>query len=195
MTDNEVRVASTCKLIRRSIVNYAAFDCYFQSTKDPTDVWSAFTETAWMLAAEMEAITNFIANLALVEAQSENLVSFYMVVFHRFAENKIKSFKFDTMVIEAPQSIEEINDSSQTAEDAGKFSYVGKICLRRTLLQLQERFPKVTREAMACVLLNPRTKSSAKKIAAVGNILRKYEKALYTGGVGFLRDEHRKVFS
>ncbi|POM63905.1 Hypothetical protein PHPALM_20638 [Phytophthora palmivora] len=48
---------------------------------------------------------------------------------------------------------------------------------------------------MICILLDPRTKSSAKKIAAVGNIPRKEEKAIYKGGLGYLRDEHRKVFS
>ncbi|KAI9997735.1 hypothetical protein PInf_001666 [Phytophthora infestans] len=42
------------------------------------------------------------ANVALVEVQSENLVSSYMVVFRRLAENKLKSFKFEAMAIEAP---------------------------------------------------------------------------------------------
>jgi len=38
LTDMDVRVAYTCKLIRRSVVNYAAFDAYFQSTKDSDSV-------------------------------------------------------------------------------------------------------------------------------------------------------------
>ncbi|KAG3190064.1 hypothetical protein PC128_g11486 [Phytophthora cactorum] len=46
---------------------------------------------------------------------------------------------------------------------------------------------------MACVLLDPRAKSSAKKIAAIGDIPRKEEKAMYKNGIDFLRDEHRKV--
>ncbi|ETO76582.1 hypothetical protein F444_08061 [Phytophthora nicotianae P1976] len=82
MTDQDVRVAYTCKLIR--------------------SVWTALTAQDWMLAVEMEAVTHFIANLALVETQSENLVSSYMVVFRRLAENKLKAFKFERMAIEAP---------------------------------------------------------------------------------------------
>ncbi|POM76625.1 Hypothetical protein PHPALM_6110 [Phytophthora palmivora] len=61
--------------------------------------------------------------------------------------------------------------------------------------RLQARFTKVTKESMICILLDPRTKSSAKKIAAVGNITHKEEKAIYKGGLDYLRDEHRKMFS
>ncbi|KAG1697093.1 hypothetical protein DVH05_017479 [Phytophthora capsici] len=196
MTDKDVRVAYTCKLIRRSVVNHAAFEAYFQSTKESTSVWSALSEDDWVLATEMEAVTHFIANLALVEVQSENLVSSYMVVFRRLAEKKLKSFKFDTMVIEAPRA-KDGNEAShrRVVRKLDQFTEDGKTCLRRTLLQLQSRFPKVTKEAMVCILLDPRTKSSAKKIAAVGNVSRKEEKATYKNGLEFLRDEHRKVFA
>ncbi|KAG1695049.1 hypothetical protein DVH05_020977 [Phytophthora capsici] len=196
MIDKDVRVAYTCKLIRRSVVHYAAFEAYFQSTKESRSAWSALSADDWMLATEMESVTHFIANLALVEAQSENLVSSYMVVFRRLAEKKLKSFKFDAMVIEAPRA-KDGNETShrRVVRRLDQFSEAGKTCLRRTLLQLQARFPKVTKEAMACILLDPRTKSSAKKIAAVGDIPRKEEKAIYKNDLEFLRNEHRKVFS
>ncbi|KUF95930.1 Cysteine synthase [Phytophthora nicotianae] len=195
LTDSDVRVAYTCKLIRRSIVNYAAFEAYFQSNKDSASVWSAITPLDWILAAEMEAATLYIANLALVESQSESLVSSYMVVFRRLAEKRLKSFKFQMMVIEAPKAKDENETTHRRVERTlDQFSEQGKICLRRTLLQLQARFPKVTKESMACVLLDPRTKHAAKKIAAVGNVSRKEEKAIYTSGLDYLRQEHRNVF-
>ncbi|ETO59338.1 hypothetical protein F444_22296 [Phytophthora nicotianae P1976] len=196
MVDKDVRVAYTCKLIRRSMVNYAAFEAYFQSTKDSSSVWSNLSPDDWTLATEMVAVTHFIANLALIETQSENLVSSYMVVFRRLAEKKLKSFKFDAMVVEAPRA-KDANEAShcRAVKTLDQFSEAGKTSLRRTLLQLQARFPKVTKEAMACILLDPRTKSSAKKIAAVGNIPRKEEKSIYKNGLGYLRAEHRKVFA
>ncbi|EEY57368.1 uncharacterized protein PITG_11219 [Phytophthora infestans T30-4] len=173
MTEQDVRVAYTCKLIRRSVVNYGAFDAYFQSTKDSTSSWSALTAKDWTLAVEMEAATNFIANLTLVEVQSENLVSSYMVMFRRLAENKLKSFKFEAMAIEAPGAKDASEASHRrVTRTRDQFSDAGKTCLRRTLMQLQARFPKVTTESMTCVLLDPRTKSSAKKIAAVGAPIR-----------------------
>ncbi|ETL77643.1 hypothetical protein L917_21416 [Phytophthora nicotianae] len=180
MVDKDVRVAYTCKLIRRSMVNYAAFEAYFQSTKDSSSVWSNLSPDDWTLATEMVAVTHFIANLALIESQSENLVPSYMVVFRRLAEKKLKSFKFDAMVVEAPRA-KDANEAShcRAVKTLDQFSEAGKASLRRALLQLQARFPKVTKEAMACILLDPRTKSSAKKIAAVGNIPRKEEKAIY----------------
>ncbi|ETK87768.1 hypothetical protein L915_07843 [Phytophthora nicotianae] len=48
---------------------------------------------------------------------------------------------------------------------------------------------------MTCVLLDPRTKSSAKIIAAVGDVPRKEEKAIYKNGIDLLREEHRQVFA
>ncbi|OWZ02320.1 hypothetical protein PHMEG_00026136 [Phytophthora megakarya] len=104
MADKDVRVAYTYKLIRRSVVNYAAFEAYFQSTKEPSSALTALSPDDWTIATKMEAGTHFIANLALVEAQSENLVSSYMVVFRRLAEKKLKSFQFETMVVEAPRA-------------------------------------------------------------------------------------------
>ncbi|KAI9996870.1 hypothetical protein PInf_000133 [Phytophthora infestans] len=142
------------------------------STKDSTSSWSALTAKDWTLAVEMEAATNFIANLTLVEVQSENLVSSYMVMFRRLAENKLKSFKFEAMAIEAPGAKDASEASHRrVTRTRDQFSDAGKTCLRRTLMQLQARFPKVTTESMTCVLLDPRTKSSAKKIAAVDELL------------------------
>ncbi|KAG1686027.1 hypothetical protein DVH05_007207 [Phytophthora capsici] len=100
------------------------------------------------------------------------------------------------MAIEAPGA-KDANEAShrRVPRTRDQLSDAGKTCLRRTLLQLQARFPKVTTESMACVLLDPRTKPSAKKVVAVGNIPRKEEKAIYKNGVDFLRVEHRKVFA
>ncbi|KAG2783688.1 hypothetical protein PC129_g16379 [Phytophthora cactorum] len=144
----------------------------------------------------MEAVTSCVAKLALSEAQSENLVSSYMVVFRRPAENKLKAFKFEAMAIEPPRA-KDANEASRrrVTRTLDQFSDPGKTCLKRTLLQLQARFPKVTKEAKTCILLDPRTKSSAKRIAAVGNVPRKEEKDIYKSGLGFLRDEHRNVFA
>ncbi|RAW40398.1 hypothetical protein PC110_g3410 [Phytophthora cactorum] len=103
MTGKDVRVAYTCKLIHRAVVNYAACEAYFQPMKNSTSAWTVLTAKDWMLAVEMEAVTFFIASLALVEAQSENLVSSCMVVFRRLAEKKPKSFKFKVMATEAPR--------------------------------------------------------------------------------------------
>ncbi|KAG6942803.1 hypothetical protein JG688_00017916 [Phytophthora aleatoria] len=129
LADNNVRVAYTCRLIRRSIVNYAAFDRY-----------SSRQRTRLLYDQHSRRRTGCLQQ-TFVEVQRENLVSSYMVVFRRIAE------------------------------------------------KLQSRFPKVTRESTVCILLDPRTKSRAKNIAAVGDVPHKAERALYKGGVDLLRDE------
>ncbi|KAG6967094.1 hypothetical protein JG687_00004463 [Phytophthora cactorum] len=138
------------------------------ASKDSSSVRSSLTANNWMLAAEMEATTLNIANLALVDAQNQNLVSSDMVVFRRPAE---KNLKFQQMAIEA-QSSKEGNETThrRVQRMRDQFSDPGNTCLKRTLLQLQARFPKVTRESMAYLLLDPRMKHAAKTIATVGNV-------------------------
>ncbi|RAW30034.1 hypothetical protein PC110_g13594 [Phytophthora cactorum] len=142
----------------------------------------------------METATNCIAHLALVEIQSDNTLSSYVVVFRRLAENNLKAFKFEAMATEAPGA-KDANEARhhRVLRTRSQFSDAGRTCLKLTLLQLQGRFPKVSTEVMACILLDPRTKSRAKRIAVIGDIPCKEEKAMYKNGIGFVRDEHRKV--
>ncbi|KAF1786810.1 hypothetical protein GQ600_7780 [Phytophthora cactorum] len=137
-----------------------------------TSAWAALT--AKDVTVEIEATTNFIANLSLVEMQSDNLVSSYMVVSRRLADNKLKAFKFEAMAIEAPG-----------AKDGMEQSSPGFAC---AIFQGNHRVDGVR-------LLDPRIKSSAKKIAVRRDIPRKEEKAMYKNGIDFLRDKHRKVFA
>ncbi|KAF1778083.1 hypothetical protein GQ600_12387 [Phytophthora cactorum] len=117
-----------------------------------------------MLAVEMEATTNFISNLALVEMQSKTLVSSYMVVFRRLADNKRNAFKFEAMAIGAPGA-KDANEASprRVVRTRDQFSDAGEIFLRKTLLQLQARFSKVTTESMACVLVDPEPSLAPKR--------------------------------
>ncbi|ETO67735.1 hypothetical protein F444_15371 [Phytophthora nicotianae P1976] len=94
----------------------------------------------------MEAVTHLIAIVALIEAQSENLVLSYMVVSRFLAQKKLKAFKFDAMVIEAPRAKDENEESH-----------------RRVVGTLDHVLDAVKRQ----------------EIAAVGNVPRKEEKAIY----------------
>ncbi|KAG6970577.1 hypothetical protein JG688_00004797 [Phytophthora aleatoria] len=105
-----------------------------------------------------------------------------MVVFRRLAETKLKSFKFQIMTIEAPRT----KDETETSH-------------RRSWKELPTTDASATTRTLSkgnkgIHDLHPRTKHAAEKIAAVGNVGRKEEKAYYTGGIDYLRDKHRKVF-
>jgi hypothetical protein len=67
--DIDVRVASTCRLMRRSFMNCTAMEFYFME-ESKANVFTALTSNDWTLAREMEAITRHLAQLALSEVQS-----------------------------------------------------------------------------------------------------------------------------
>ncbi|ETL85877.1 hypothetical protein L917_14641 [Phytophthora nicotianae] len=95
----------------------------------------------------MEAVTHLIAIVALIEAQSENLVLSYMVVSRFLAQKKLKAFKFDAMVIEAPRAKDENEESHRRV--VGTLDHVldaGKTCLKRTLLHYKHGSPKSRRK-------------------------------------------------
>lgn len=71
--DVDVRVASACKLMRRSLVKYTAFSMYFQQ-KPQLNVFRAVTTWEWQLIREMEAVTFFLSELAMAKVQKETLV-------------------------------------------------------------------------------------------------------------------------
>ncbi|KAL3659236.1 hypothetical protein V7S43_015814 [Phytophthora oleae] len=59
MVDIDVRIASTVKLFRRSIVNYPAFNAYFQRadlTKSEKAVFTSITMAEWELVVQLEAV-------------------------------------------------------------------------------------------------------------------------------------------
>ncbi|KAG6965146.1 hypothetical protein JG687_00005578 [Phytophthora cactorum] len=131
-----------------------------------------------MLTTEMEPGTLYISN-------SEHIVSSSMVVFRRLAETKLKSFQFQIMTIEAPRTKDETDTSHRRVQRTlGQFSDPDASATTRTFSKGNKGIHD----------LHPRTKHAAEKIAAVGNVGRKEEKAYYTGGIDYLRDEHRKVF-
>jgi len=90
MTDVDVRVGSTCKVMKRSIVNYPALNAFFQNVDRP-NVFSVISSSEWALIVEIEAATDYIARLALVEVQKESMVASYLPVFRRSALNVINS--------------------------------------------------------------------------------------------------------
>ncbi|KAG6965483.1 hypothetical protein JG687_00005419, partial [Phytophthora cactorum] len=144
MADQDVRVAYNGKLVRRSVVNYAA-----------------------------------LMHISVYQRlYYDNTLSSYVVVFRRLAENNLKAFKFEAMATEAPGA-KDANEARhhRVLRTRSQFSDAGRTCLKLTLLQLQGRFPKVSTEVMACILLDPRTKSRAKRIEVIGDIPCKEEKA------------------
>ncbi|ETL32616.1 hypothetical protein L916_14826 [Phytophthora nicotianae] len=127
----------------------------------------------------MEAVTHLIAIVALIEAQSENLVLSYMVVSRCLAQKKLKAFKFDAMVIEAPRAKDENEESHRRV--VGTLDHVldaGKTCLKRTLLHYKHGSPK-SRRKLWRAYYSTLPPSQAPRNCCCWQCPRKEEKAIY----------------
>lgn len=163
MVDVDVRVASSCRLLRRSILNFAAFRAYFSGSE--SNAFDCITTDEWKLAAEMEAITNFISELALVETQKAGLVASYVAVFRKMAEDGLNGSTFKVCRLGEPPN-ERTTDDTQPRQivPRSEISSLGMACVARTLAQLQERFPPLSAELVMLLLLDPRTKNCVRSI-------------------------------
>ncbi|KAE9246389.1 hypothetical protein PF004_g4832 [Phytophthora fragariae] len=85
------------RLIERSIVNYPTFQAFFQNAdvvKDEKHVFNRISNAEWELVVPMEAIMQIVAELALVESQSDTMMSSTMYVLLRVASERMNSYKF-----------------------------------------------------------------------------------------------------
>jgi hypothetical protein len=189
-------VASTCRLMRRSIMNYTAMKLYFLD-EAPGNVFSALSETDWTLVREMEAVTHYLSQLALSEVQAQTLLSSYMVVYRTLAETQLKSRSFMCLTLRPPTSSNR-SDTDQPREAilVENFTKPGQVCLARCLAQVRERFPPVTVHEAVALLLDPRTKDCAGDIIdGMGSATMHREKLLNQARELIINEEmrHRRL--
>jgi hypothetical protein len=164
LLDIDVRVGSACQLMRRSIVNYTAMKLFFLEERR-ANPFKDLKEADWSLIREMEGATLFLAQLALVQTQSESLVASYMLVFRAVAEANLKSRSFDCLSLGVP-AVDFTDKKSLQREPMvlGNFSAPGRVCVARCLAQVRNRFPALSTGEVIALLLDPRTKNCALEI-------------------------------
>lgn len=162
IVDVDMHVASSCLLMKRSIVNYAAFKTYFRKHTEGRDVFAAISVQEWGLVVELEAITEYLAKLALLEVQHEAVVSSYLLVFRKMSLARLQSASFDCYMLDAERD-PDTNEASmpRTRTPIEQFSQGGLTCIRRLQVQILSRFPALSRDVAMPLLLDPRTKNSA----------------------------------
>jgi hypothetical protein len=122
-------------------------------------------EEDWVLAREMEGATEYIAELALVQMQSEALVASCMLVFRAVAEADLKSRSFKCLKLGALKLA--AGDSAIHSRELvlkERFSRPGHTCVTRCLAQIRCRFPPLSVGEVISLLLDPRTKNCAAEI-------------------------------
>ncbi|KAI9980947.1 hypothetical protein PInf_010297 [Phytophthora infestans] len=138
--DCDTRVAFTVKLLERSIVNYSAFQYYFQCREkgDDPSVFECLEHTDWRLMAEMESIVGSIANLARIEVQRSDLVASELIVLLKFAADRLYSNSFSKFHLNAPRDPMTTVDTFRRISISGEaFSGLARVCLARMKGQLK----------------------------------------------------------
>lgn len=167
MCDIDVRVGSTYKVMKRSIVNYPAFRAYFQ-TLDKPNVFSDISLGEWGLIVELEAVTDYLSRLALVEVQREAMVSSYLPVFRRAVMDKLSASSLSCYDLDGARDAR-TNERTlkRTKRSVDNFSDAGKRCISRLKAQMQERFPIAEAATLMPLFCDPRTKDAVGSIARV----------------------------
>jgi len=171
LIDVDVRVASTIKLFRRSIINYAAFRAFFQSvgaTKDTNDIFNCISRAEWELVTQMEALLERVADLALVESQASTILPSTLYVLLRVASTKMNSYKFSTYCLDGPRD-PTTNEKNFPRVQLTKIDLAELThrCIARTLHQTAERLPKPSYQMGMALLVDPRTKAAAKNLLTI----------------------------
>uniref|UniRef100_H3GMY1 Uncharacterized protein n=1 Tax=Phytophthora ramorum TaxID=164328 RepID=H3GMY1_PHYRM len=198
LIDIDVRVASTIKLFRRSIINYPAFQAFFQNAnvaKDQKNVFTCITCAEWELVAQMEAVMQRIAELALVESQSATMLSSTMYVLLRVASARMNSFKFSSYCLNGARDTDtnEMNfpRAPVTLPD---LSQLTQRCIKRTLHQIAERLPLPSVPMGMALLLDPRTKTAAKNYLRIPDTSETATEYILEETKALLRIEHRVFY-
>ncbi|ETP31446.1 hypothetical protein F442_19684 [Phytophthora nicotianae P10297] len=136
MVDCDTRVASTVTLFQKGILNYPAFKAYFQRCEayDNPTVFARLSKEVWQTMAQCEAVTHMLADLARIEVQREDQISFKLLNY--------------------------CQDVAQAVIDATSLCASAAICLGRIKAQVQKCLTNVSAESIVVLLLDPWTKDS-----------------------------------
>ncbi|KAG3161483.1 hypothetical protein PI126_g6432 [Phytophthora idaei] len=185
IVDCDTRVAYSATLFQRTIINYSTVKAYFQHCEsyDDAGVFSKLTFADWRLLAEMEAITQSLADLALIDVQRSNQVSSELIVLMKFTLDRLATSMFHVCELETTRS-PKTNEHSFPRHDAhiDTFFAVAKICVNRIKGQIPHtKFTVddlVQPAALGVTTASDNASDDAAAAAAIDNVIRESKRAL-----------------
>ncbi|KAG3111459.1 hypothetical protein PI125_g9092 [Phytophthora idaei] len=196
--DIDVRVESVVKLFQRSIVNYTAYQWYFRTVPDAKkdmEVFICISTAEWELVVEMEAIVQRVAELALVESQAANTLSPTLYILLRVASTRINSYKFSAYQLNSPRDKATTDKTFPRVELLYcDISDLGHRCIARTEHQIAFTLPKPSVQMGMALLLDPRTKRSAKNYLKVPDTPDSHTAKIMDDTMSLLYMEHRELY-
>ncbi|KAG1704526.1 hypothetical protein DVH05_005456 [Phytophthora capsici] len=198
--DVEVRVASTITVFQRTIVNFKAFEKYFErcDSDDDPSIFNALSADDWKLMVELEAVMNNISRLALVEIQREHLLASENIVLMKLAIDKLNASSFACMDIDAPRTPKtNAANFPRVARKTEAFLQETTTGIARTIGQMKKRFPKLTTEIVMPLLKNSleaREYEDEKEKEKEEREIEESFSATFAAAESFLQAEHRQVY-
>ncbi|ETM41676.1 hypothetical protein L914_12568 [Phytophthora nicotianae] len=196
LVDADVRVASPVKLFRRSIINYPAFQAFFQNASSSDEaVFNCISQSEWELAVQLEAVVCRVAELALVESQSATMRSSTMYALLRVASTRMNSYKFLAYNLNGTRSVDTNEKNFPRVElKLTDLSELAQRCIKQTLHQIRDRIEKPSTTVAMSLLLDPRTRPSAKTFLRVPDCADGATDNILENAKTLMRVEHRVFY-
>ncbi|OWZ14566.1 hypothetical protein PHMEG_00011940 [Phytophthora megakarya] len=194
--DVDVRVASVVKLFQRSIVNYLAYQRYFQSVKEAKKdekVFTCISQEEWNMVIETEAIVHRIADLILVESQTANMLSSTMDVLLRVASARKNSYNFFAYQLHVLGPRDEDTNENNFSRVELLFKDVSDLG-HRTLHHIARRLPNPSVPTALTLVLDPRIKRSAKNYLRISGCAESYTDKIIEDAKMQLYVEHWEIY-
>ncbi|KAG3159351.1 hypothetical protein PI126_g7447 [Phytophthora idaei] len=142
MVDCSTGVASTVTLLKRTIINYAAFRTYFQHCEkyDEPDVFKKISLMDWHLMTELEAVTESLADLTFLV--------------------------YDLEALRSPKP--NAKSHSRHRVDTNARSAGAQACVALVKVQVNKRISTTIAETVLILVLDRRTKFSVDSLVRLG---------------------------
>ncbi|KAJ8571528.1 hypothetical protein ON010_g5306 [Phytophthora cinnamomi] len=123
------------------------------------------------------------------------MLSSTMYVLLRVASARMNSYKFATYCLHGPRDTDTNERNFSRVElKLTDLSDLAHRCIKRTLHQIAERFPKPSVPVGMALLLDPRTKSSAKRFLRVPDTAEAVTATILEETKSLMRIEHRVFY-
>lgn len=163
----ETRVGYVVKTFQTTMANYENLKLLSDSDNEFRPVFNKISKTDWQAIQEVEAVMKLLHIYSLDAAQqssagNSSLIPFYRKMMKTTAEKE--SFKVMSLgtVSNLPVSkTARIATWPRIKRKVEDFTDIGKHCLRRVKLQIDERLPPPTAKDSIAVLIDPVTKAFA----------------------------------
>ena len=187
--DGITRVASCSKLLQTSILHKFAMSKLYTQLDDLNDdfskLWEAMSDEDWQLVVELEALTVFLSNYALGEAQMDSVTASAVIFFRKVCQDyaNLNSYKLLEMV--RPHANTTLKSMERVDTSLSEFSTLARTARRRLICQVEKRFGDASAGDYLPIFLDPVTCPYSKSLCP---------EEVHKNAFAVFKTKHREIF-